>query len=189
MIDGNLLLIVLIVLTFATALNLFLTLRLAAIVRAGEEPGLPPTVPIGETVPPFEGRRRVDGSRFASGDLAGQATVLVFLSPGCGTCREKTAELLRILPAARRAGVAIWIVPADDVHDIAVLVGDTPLIDRVVEMDRATRRTLNPVNSVPFYLFVDDAMAVKASGQVGDEDWRSFAMQMDELAAGDEEAG
>ena len=72
--------IVLIAVTLASALNLFLILRLAALVRAGTGPEPPPTLPIGETLPPFEGRRRVDGSRLPPPPRRA-AAVFVFLSP------------------------------------------------------------------------------------------------------------
>lgn len=177
--DENLLLIVLIVLTFATALNLFLTLRIAALFRAWSEP---PTIPIGQPVPPFEGRRP-DGRLLVSADLAGQAAVLAFLSPGCPKCKEKAAELLRILPAMRNAGVALWIVPADDTHDIAGLLGDTPLPDHVLVLDAQARLRLNPRKGAPFYIFLDGEGVVQASNYIGDEDWLSFIEQMDEVAA------
>lgn len=178
--DDNLLLIVLIVLTAATALNLFLTLRLAAHIRAAAEAAIPTTLPIGEAVPPFAGQRRADGSRVASGDWTGQPAVLVFLSPGCSSCRATVAELLAILPAMRGAGVALWVVPNDDRHDIAGLVGGTELLDHVLVLDAATRLRLNPRKGAPFYIFIDDRMIAQASNFVGDEDWRTFVAQMRE---------
>jgi hypothetical protein len=45
------------------------------------------------------------------------------------------------------------------------------------------RRRLNARNAAPFYLFVDDAGTVVASGFVGDDDWRSFDAQMREVLA------
>lgn len=177
--DQNLLLFVLIVLTFATALNLFLVLRVGRLVRAFSKP---PTIPIGRAVPPFEGRRP-DGRELTSADLAGQAAVLAFLSPGCPKCKEKAADILRILPAIREAGVALWIVPADDTHDIAELLGDTPLRDHVLVLDAQARLRLNPRKGAPFYVFLDDEGIVQASNYIGDEDWLSFIEQMEEVAA------
>jgi hypothetical protein len=181
--DDNLLVPVLIALTFATALNLFLILRLAAIVRPEPAPPPPPTVPLGEAVPSFEGRRESDGDRVRSADLVGQAMVLVFLSAGCASCREKVPELLRMLPGVRRAGIALWIIPPTAVHDLPAGVADSPLRDHVLALDAATARLLNPANAAPFYLFIDDQMIAKASGYVGDEDWRSFVGQMQDVAA------
>ncbi|WP_332772481.1 redoxin domain-containing protein [Phenylobacterium sp.] len=181
--DGSLTLIVLVVLTFATALNLFLTLRLAAKVRTAAELSAPPSsLPIGRTVPAFEGTRRADGARIASQDLAGQAAVLVFLSAGCPKCREKAAELLEILPAVRRAGVALWIMGADAAHDVSQVLGTSPLLDHVLVLDAAARQRLNPRGAAPFYIFIDDRSVVQASSFVGDEDWLSFVGQMREIA-------
>ena len=181
MIDDNLLFIVLAVLTAGTALNLFLILRLAALVRAWTEPATR-AFPIGEAVPPFEGRRRMDGHRIASVDLAGAPLVLVFLSSGCRVCRGKVAEIAEILPGLGNAGVTLWIVPADDTHDIAKIVEGPLLLDRVLELDAATRRTLNPQRAAPYYLFIDENMIAKAGSYVGDEDWRTFVDQMRDFA-------
>lgn len=184
--DDNLVLIVLVVVTFATALNLVLTFRLSALVREAAAPPL--SIPIGETVPPFEGRLPPDGHRIRSSELVGRALVLVFLSPGCPTCRGRISELLQILPGASSAGVAMWIVPADDVHDISSLVGETPLVDHVLTLDAATRRLLNPRSAAPLYLFIDDRMIARASSYLGDEDWRTFVRQMREAVAREVEA-
>jgi hypothetical protein len=178
--DANLALLALLVLAVAVALNLFLTLRLARRIRAAEAP--PPTVPLGETVPPFAGRARADGRRIGPEELAGRPLVLVFLSPGCKACAASIGELAAILPGAARAGVALWVVPADDAHDIALLVGGTALADHVLVLDPASRRRLNPLTAVPFYLFIDEAMVARASNQLGDEDWRTFVAQMREAA-------
>ena len=180
MMDSSLLLLVLVVVTFATALNLWLTFRLAARLREATAPAL--TVPIGQPVPPFEGVARARSSPVRSGDLAGRPQVLLFLSPGCKTCAGRIPELVGLLPGAAQAGVGIWIVPADDVHDIAVLVGDTPLADHVLILDAETRKRLNPLTTAPFYLFIDDASVARASNHVGDEDWRTFVQQMREAA-------
>ena len=182
--DQPLILLVLVVLIPVAALNLFLTLRLAAIVR----PDLwspPTTVPIGRPVPAFEGRLRSGGAPLASADLAGQASVLAFLSPGCPKCAETAADLAVILPAMRSAGVALWIVPADSVHDITPLLAGTALIDHVLELEPAARRRLNPQRAAPFYLFLDETLVVQASNYVGDDDWLSFLAQMREAAEAD----
>ena len=178
--DGNLLLLALGVALFATALNLWLTLRLA--VRMREELAPPLTVPIGGPVPAFDATAPAQQRQLRSSDLAGQAFVLVFLSPGCKTCAGRIAELSALLPGAARAGVALWIVPADDTHDIGALVGGTPLADRVLVLDADSRLRLNPLKMVPFYLFVDEALIVRASNYVGDEDWRTFVGDMREAA-------
>jgi hypothetical protein len=183
MMDGGLIYIVLVVLTFSTALNLFLTLRLAALVRAGTgHAAQASSLPIGKVAPAFEARVRATGRRIASTEFAGQAVVLAFLSIGCPKCRATVPELARILPATHRAGVALWIAGADDVHDVADLFEGSSLVERVLVLDAATRWMLNPLRAAPFYIFFDGALVVQASSHIGDEDWRSFIAQMDEIA-------
>jgi hypothetical protein len=179
--DGNLVLPVLAIVTFATALNLWLTFRLAARLREATAPAL--TLPLGEAVPAFEGMARAEASPVRSDELAGTPLVLVFLSPGCKTCASHLGELAALLPGAERAGVALWVVPNDEVHDIDRLVGGTPLEGHVLLLDAAARRRLNPLGTVPFYLFVDEAMILRASNHLGDQDWRAFVEQMHEAAA------
>ena len=168
--DSNLVSLVLVAVAFATALNLWMTFRLAARFRELDAPAM--TVPIGAPLPPFEGMAR--GRAFRSSELAGKPSVLVFLSAGCKACASHIGELVALLPGAAQSGVALWIVPADDVHDIARLVGETPLAGHVLVLGAAARLRLNPLTTVPFYLFVDEALVVLASNHLGDENWRTF---------------
>ncbi len=181
--NDALILIVLAVLVPTTALNLFLALRLAARLREGSEPVAMAALPVGETLPVFKAHRQADGRPVTTAALAGQPAVLAFLSPGCPACRQKAAELLDILPAMRSAQVALWIMCTDPVHDISDLVGETPLREHVLVHDEATRRSLNPWNAAPFYIFVDDRTLVQANNYMGDEDWRTFVAQMQDLGA------
>lgn len=176
--NDNLLFLVLAFVTVATALNLWLTFRISARLREATAPAM--TVPIGEAVPPFEGVTGPDQRPVRSADLAGAALVLVFLSPGCKTCAGHIGELVGLLPGAEAAGVGLWIVPNDSAHDIGRLVGGTRLAGRVLILDAESRPRLNPLRLVPFYLFVDDKQIVRASGHLGDPDWRAFVTQMDE---------
>lgn len=183
--NGPLILIVLAVLVPATALNLFLALRLLARLRDGSQVELSTALPVGQALPSFQAKRRLDGRSVTTAELAGAPAVLAFLSPGCPACRQKAAELLDILPAMRSAEVALWIMCADPVHDISELVGDTLLSEHVLVLDDAARRTLNPLNAAPFYIFIDDRTLVQASNYMGDEDWRTFVAQMRDLGASD----
>lgn len=180
--DTSLIYIVLTGLAFATALNLFLILRLAHIVLPPEEPKI--LVPlVGRAAPRFEAWRQTDGQRIASDDLAGRPVILVFLSPGCPSCREKTSQLIEILPATEKAGVALWIIGTDDTHDIAVLIRNSPLAARTLKMDATARKAFNPLGAAPLYIFIDDAMIVQAGSYLGDENWRTFVRQMREITA------
>ena len=168
---------VLAILAFVTALNLFLTLRIARVVFPSGDAD--PVVPlVGKPAPQFEASRQTDGQRIASDDLAGHSNVLVFLSSGCPTCRTKTAELIEILPATQRAGVGLWVVGADDVHDMAALTAGSPLAERTLSMEPAGRKALNPQGAAPLYIFIDESMIVRAGNYLGDEDWRTFVSEM-----------
>lgn len=179
--DPELLVLVLVAVTFASALNLWLTFRLAVRIREMNAPAF--TVPLGEPVPFFEGTAPGQSGTIRSFDLAGRSTVLAFLSAGCKACASHIPELVEILPGAEQLGVALWIVPADDAHDIGRLVGNTPLVDHVLILDSANRIRLNPLKAVPFFLFLDEFLVVRASNSVGDEDWIAFVEQMREAGA------
>ncbi|HEX8468261.1 MAG TPA: redoxin domain-containing protein [Allosphingosinicella sp.] len=179
--DSDLLVLVLIAVTFASALNLWLTFRLSARIREMAAPAF--TVPLGEPVPSFEGTAPAQSRTIRSSDLVGQPAVLVFLSPGCKACADRIAELVAILPGTEQLGVMLWIVPADDVHDIGRLVAGTPLAEHVLILDAANRLRLNPLRNAPFFLFIDEALIARASNTVGDEDWRAFVQQMREAGA------
>jgi hypothetical protein len=179
--DADLLALVLLAVTFAAGLNLWLTFRLAARVRELTAPAF--TVPLGEPVPSFEGTAPAQARIVRSSDLAGRPIVLVFLSPGCKACAGRIPELVEVLAGAERLGVTLWIVPADDVHDIGRLVADTPLAEHVLILDAANRLRLNPLRAAPFFLFIDETLIARASNEVGDEDWRTLVQQMRESAS------
>lgn len=174
------------VMAFLLSTNLH---RLALLARrAGLVAEPPRTLPIGQVVPAFEGQARADGRRITSAELAGQAAVLLFLSSGCPKCRETVPELLRLLPAIRGAGVSLWIIPADSRHDISPLLEGSALLEHVLVLEPAVRDQLNPWRATPLYIFIDHQLIALASGQIGDDDWKSFVEQMRELPPGTDTA-
>jgi hypothetical protein len=159
--------------------------RISSLLRL--EPAAPPfTLPLGQTVPAFEGQARADGRRVTSAELAGQAAVVLFLSSGCPKCRGTVPELLRILPAIHSAGIGLWIIPADSRHDISPLLEGSALLAHVVAVEPAVRNRLNPRRAAPFYIFIDHHMTALASGLAGDDDWKSFVDQLKESPPGGE---
>jgi hypothetical protein len=173
-IDSNLASIVLLVVAVATALNLFLTFRLARRLR-GDRGAEPLTVAIGALLPAVAGRRPGNGAAVRTSDFAGEAAVLIFLSSYCPACRTAVAEICGILPGTRVEGVALWIVGIGDVEE---LVGGTELDDHRVELDSAALAALNPNRAAPAYIFVDSGGTARASDFIGDPDWRLFEAQM-----------
>ena len=174
------------ILTVVVAFNLYLTLRLTAIVAASEFERLPLTLPVGQGLPDFTGRVFRDGRRLSRDDLLGQAVVLVFLSPGCSDCQARLPELIEILPATEHHGVPMWIIVTGSRRRLEAYLGDTPLKDRLLLLGATARRRLNPRNAAPFYIFADHDGVVLASNFIGDDDWLSFLDQMREDALNQE---
>jgi hypothetical protein len=172
--------VVLAALIVLVLLNLLLTLRLAAIVQQREYDRLPLAFPVGAPLPAFSARRVHDGATVHSAMLSGAASVLVFLSPACGDCRRRRVELIELHPAIVASGVGLWVFGAGARRRVRAFFEGTPLAAHVVSIRAGVRRRLNARNAAPFYLFVDDAGTVVASGFVGDGDWRSFDAQMRE---------
>jgi AhpC/TSA family/Methylamine utilisation protein MauE len=167
---------------FLISTNLHRIASLLGLARHSGPSEPPPPLPLGQTIPAFEGRARVGGRLVTSAELAGQAAVLLFLSSGCPKCRGTVPELLRILPAIRSAGIGLWIVPADSRHDIALLLEGSALLEHVLTVEPAVLDRLNPQRAAPSYIFIDHQMAALASGLIGDDDWRSFVDQMNETS-------
>lgn len=135
----------------------------------------------GDALPPFEGRAASDGRVVTATDLAGQATAILFLATGCPKCRAHIPQIRGLLPAARRAGLNMWVAPMED--GPSPLLAESELGDHILRLDRPTRERLNPERAAPHYLFVDHRGVVQACGLLGDADWRSFVDQMAELVA------
>lgn len=172
--------VVLMALTASVALNFLLTLRLAAIVGAREYERLPASLPPGTPLPMFRVRPLSGGAPISSGSLRGTSTVLAFLSPGCGECRARREELIRMHPTMRRAGVGLWIFVNARPPQARDYLRDTPLMAHAMRIDKASALRLNPRTSAPFYLFVDAEGTVIASDFIGDADWASFREQLDD---------
>lgn len=169
------------VLLVAVGLNLFMTLRIARIVREAPEPqDLPFTVDLDSPAPSFMATRLATGAALASDALAGAPTVIVFLSAGCGDCRKKLPELAQMLPGIRRAGVQLLVVGMESERKVREFLAATPLFEHVVMLDKKAKKLINPRNASPFYLFIDDQGIVRASHFIGDRNWQTFAGQMHE---------
>jgi peroxiredoxin len=170
--------IVLVFLTVTVAVNTFLVVRMAAVVR-----NLVPVpqflaLPAGETLPPVEARRAMTGERVSTADMTGRAAVLVFLSATCKTCNERLPQLERLRTPMQAENVALWIIGMDSPRRLKRWLARSPLITHLLLMQSKPRRQLNPGGGSPFYIFVDHRRVVQASGFLGDGDWQSFVGQM-----------
>lgn len=177
--DPTLLSLLVIALAVLAAFNLFLGLRLTALVGALAHARLPDTVPIGETLPDFHARTLHDGRRVTVDALLAEgAAVLVFLSPGCKTCLQRLPELKRMQPLMQDAGVALWVIASGTERRLHDYFESTGLLPRVLRVNDRNMRKLNPKFSAPFYIFIDPMRIVQASDLIGDEDWLSFRAQI-----------
>lgn len=181
--DDALIRILLFFLLAAVTLNLVLTLRLAAIVRGAPVPEDTRTpLELDVAIPGFTGTMLADGRSLSAEALTGRATVFVFLSSRCPDCRGKIPQIVRLLPAMRRADVMLLAVAMDSERRTRKFLGHTPLFEHVLLLAKEDRLRLNPFSATPLYLFVDDHGHAKASDNIGDENWQAFVEQMDELA-------
>lgn len=156
-----------------------LTFVLAAILavlvirRSSETPF---TVAIGQGVPAFAGWSAAGPVR--SADHLGTPVALVFLNATCPDCAKKIPQLEEMLPAMRRQELLFWIVGVGAGRDISALMPGSALLDHLLVLDAEASRRLDPRDSAPFYLFLDDRHVAVASNFIGDEDWLSFVDQM-----------
>ena len=171
-----------VLLLIAQAVHLALTLRLAKRLAPASAGEAPLSHAIGAPVEALSGRHVVSGTPF-SWKPGARPTALVFLSPGCGECMQYVPRLVAMLPAIRRAGIEFFVDGIGRAAEVRRLVSDTPLRDVTVALPNRQRLRVNPRGASPFYLFVDEYGAAKASGFLGDATWRLFVEQMDEYAA------
>lgn len=180
--DSTLVLILIGCLTFAVALNLYLTFQLTRVVRqlpTGSD--VPFSLPVGEIIPDFEGLRLLDRASISSKDQTEQPMVLVFFASGCDKCRSKFPELAQMQTALQHAGVLMWIISSESKWRVKKFLKGSGLLERVVIVDDETLRQFNPKNAFPYYIFIDGEKALQASGFIGDDNWLSFLKQMHEI--------
>lgn len=182
--DDTLLSLAVAVLTLVVAAMLFCLLRIAAILNAQDYLRSPAALPVCSRLPEISGRRLRDGEFLSGNFLAGQAAVLLFLSPDCADCRRRVDELAGIYEDIQHSGVQLWVISARSRERMRAFLGDSPLLDHVLLVSAAVRKALNPRNAAPFYLFIDSEGKVIASNFIGDDDWLSFIAQVRDRESG-----
>jgi hypothetical protein len=177
--ENNLLIYVLVILCFASALNLLLTFRLLqdrktkATIEAHSL-----ILPIGQVLPAFQWSTSTTGAIVDSSVLKGQAAVLVFLSAGCPACSRAMEELSALMPEIQKREVPLLILSVEQDGRVADLLKDTSLAGSCIKVERSAIQRLNPRRAVPSYIFVDENTRVMASGYTGDDNWLSFRHQL-----------
>lgn len=179
--DSDVLAVILLLLALSVALNLKLSLHLLKVVgqlsAAAKAASL---LPLGEVVGSFTARPLAGGAPLTLGG-EGQPAVLLFLSSACPKCRHKLPEIARLAPLARDAGVALWLVSLEPAWRLRRFLHAAALEASTVRVAAADYEMLNPLMSSPSYLFISAAGTLDARGMIGDDDWRSFCEQMDEV--------
>jgi len=183
--DERIIYLVLAVLAFAVALNLKLTI---AVLQAGRrERNAPSPLLVGEPVPPVSGRAVGQrGLRWPVTD--GQPVALLFLSSRCPKCAGKLAELERLLPAAQRAGLAVWLISHEPAWRLRRFLGGRFPLSRVLRLNRRDYQLLNATAASPAYLFVNDAGVLEATGLIGDDNWLALRAQLSDAPAMEDQA-
>jgi hypothetical protein len=175
--DSEIIYLALALLAFAVALNLKLTM---AVLHAGRsERNAPAPLLPGEPVPGVAGRPpRWNALRRPV--LDGRPAALLFLSSKCPKCATKLAELDQMLPAARRAGLAVWLISSEPSWRLRRFLGGRFPLSQVLRLTPRDYKLLNAAGASPAYLFVDHAGVLEAGGLIGDENWLGLRAQLAE---------
>lgn len=177
--DSQIIYLALALLAFAVALNLKLTVSVLHAALAERNAGSPLTP--GQAVPQVSGRSldgRIPSWSTPQPVLGGRPAALLFLASGCPKCHGKLADLERLLPAARQAGLDVRLVSHESARRLRRFLGGRFPSSQVLRLSRRDYRLLNPTGASPAYLFVDHAGILEASGFIGDENWLALRVQL-----------
>ena len=177
--DSRIVYLALALLAFAVALNLKLTVSVLHAALEERNAGSP--TPPGEAVPQVSGRPL--DARFSPWSprrpvLEGRPAALLFLASGCPKCHGKLAELERLLPAARQAGLDVRLVSHESTWRLRRFLGGRFPSSQALRLNRRDYQLLNPTGASPAYLFVDHAGILEARGFIGDENWLALRAQL-----------
>lgn len=164
-------------------LNLFLTLRLVSWLRAAqalredlEKRETLPELTLGDPAPEFSART-LAGDFISLQNYRGKATLFIFFSPDCFSCRQEMPVLTRLgAKAARDAGPAFvlvsfmgtaetlnwkrWLLEEDKVSvDLPILVAP-PQLSNFYD-------AYNPRHMTPYHCLIDAGGAVRSRSPVG----------------------
>lgn len=159
----TLLLVSSVLLWLLVILNLLLTLGLARRVRralSGPEMLRP-----GEAAPGFRAWT-LDGREVSTADYAGRPLALVFISPGCGPCREQVPALQKVLGQPGADGVQVLLVSDGGPEETRRFLEETGSPFPAVVAPRAETRFLEDyrVWATPSYCLVGPDGRVAAAG-------------------------
>ena len=180
--DRQLLLLILAILAFGMAINLYLSLSVLRRTRMDRDTAAEPVPMPGEAAPQLPARH-LETRRRAALLPEGQACALLFLSTRCDKCRDRLPQVAALLPAATAAGLALRLASTEPAFRMRRFLRGTPLAGAVWQLRLADYKRLNPRLASPAYLFVDHEGVIEAAGLIGDENWLSLAAQLAESEA------
>lgn len=180
--DRQLLLLILAMLAFGLAFNLYLSLSVLRRTRMERDPAAEPVPMPGEAAPRLPARH-MDTRTRASLLPEGRACALLFLSTRCDKCRERLPQVAALLPAAAAAGLALRIPSVEPAFRLRRFLRGTPLAGAVWQLRTADYKRLNPRLASPAYLFVNHEGGIEAAGLIGDENWLGLVEQLSQAEA------
>jgi len=175
--DRQLLLLILAILAFGMAINLYLSLSVLRRTRMDRDAASEPAPIPGEAAPQLSARHMETRNR-APLLPQGQACALLFLSTRCDKCRGRLPEVTALLPAAAAAGLALRIPSVEPAFRMRRFLRGTQLAGAVWQLRLADYKRLNPRLASPAYLFVNHEGGIEAAGLIGDENWLSLVEQL-----------
>lgn len=171
--DDQILYLTLATLAFAIALNLKLTLSVLEAARREREPA--EVLMPGHRVPNVTARSARGRVELAPNN---QVAVLMFLSSKCVKCRSKLPEIEKMMPAARDAGLALWVVSAEPAWRMRQFLHGSDVGTIIAQVKRKDYKVLNGKMVSPAYLFVNHESMLEAAGLIGDADWLALREQL-----------
>lgn len=173
--DSTTLQLVLATLALALAGNIWLSL---AVLRASRRERIAPAALLpGQPLPAVQARPLAGGPRFQPG-ASGQAAVLLFLASRCPKCEEKLAGIDLLLPLAREAGLALWLLSEEPARRLRAFLPGDSLRAATARLALRDYRRVNPLMGSPSYVFVNHHGSVEAAGLIGDDDWLALVGQL-----------
>lgn len=153
--------------------NLLLTFGLVR--RVNTQPAMPPieTLKIGEPAPAFTAET-LDGETVTLAQFTGKRLALVFMSPGCGPCREKLPELQALTSKLAGEGIVFALLFRETADEIRPFVAKHNLTMPVwLALPPNSLWRDYKVAGTPFYCAIEANHKVALTGFFGPE-WQAF---------------
>lgn len=177
--ENHILWLVLAILAFGLALNLKLTMAVLHASRRERE--VPTDLQAGQPVPivntqPLQQRAGLPLP------TTGQASVLLFMSSKCPSCRAVLPQFEQLIPEAEQAGVDLWLISEEPAWRLRRFLQGSILLSRAARVKMKEYRQLNTRLVSPAYFLVNHEGVLEAAGMIGDTNWLGLCAQLKEAA-------